>query len=492
MLRRETLYAGRSERYKMDDAGTLSRMNHSHSHSSTQGVVAALRAYHDCSEVRSLAFRKSRLRELGQAIEARESDILDALHTDLRKPRQEAYASEIGFVLSDIEYALRNVDRWVRPARRRGPLLAWPSRGHVYPEPYGAVLIIGPWNYPFQLLFSPLIGAMAAGNTACLKPSELAPSTSTVVAEMVQETFSPEYVRLVEGGPEAAKELIDQGFDYLFFTGSARVGCQVMEAAARHLTPVTLELGGKNPCIVSHDVDMRIAARRILWGKCMNAGQTCVAPDYVLVDARVENELLAALKETLGKFYGQAPQESSDYGRIVNRRHFDRLVGYLDQGHIYYGGERDPNDCFIAPTILVEVEPTASVMQEEIFGPILPVIPFQNIEELTNDLRKRPKPLALYLFTHDRAVQERILAETRSGGVCINDTMSHIFGKELPFGGVGASGMGSYHGKAGFDCFTHYRSVLRRRMKPDFTFRYPPTRHSLPTLKRFYHLMMRR
>jgi acyl-CoA reductase-like NAD-dependent aldehyde dehydrogenase len=286
--------------------------------------------------------------------------------------------------------------------------------------------------------------------------------------------------------------LIDQGFDHIFFTGSTRVGCQVMEAAARHLTPVTLELGGKNPCIVCHDVDMRIAARRILWGKCMNAGQTCVAPDYVLVDARVEDEFLSAVKGVLGEFYGQAPRESPDYGRIVNRRHFDRLIGYLDQGRIYYGGEYDPDDCFIAPTILIEVGPSAPVMQEEIFGPILPVISFQNVDAVTTELRKRPKPLALYLFTHDRAVQERILEETASGGVCINDTLTHIFGKELPFGGVGASGMGSYHGKASFDCFTHYRSVLRRRMKPDFTFRYPPARHSLPTLKRFYHLMMRR
>ncbi|MFO7973424.1 MAG: aldehyde dehydrogenase [Candidatus Hydrogenedentota bacterium] len=491
-LGRERSGSDRSERCNMAKAGNLSSVNHSLSDSSVQGAVAALKAFHRSSETRSIAFRKSRLRELLRGINARESDILDALHADLRKPRQEGYVSEVGFVLSDIKYALRKMDRWARPRRRKGPLLAWPSRGYLYPEPYGAVLIIGPWNYPFQLLLSPLIGAMAAGNSVCLKPSELAPCTSTVVSEMVQEMFSPEYVRVIEGGADTAKELIDQGFDYIFFTGSTGVGRQIMKAAARHLTPVTLELGGKNPCIVLHDVDMRIAARRILWGKCMNAGQTCVAPDHVFVDARVQDEFLAALKEVLAEFFGPAPRKSPDYGRIVNRRHFDRLVDYLDQGRIFCGGERDPDDLFLAPTILVDMEPTASVMQEEVFGPILPVIPFQDVGELMTDLRKRPKPLALYLFTHDHAVQERILAESTSGGVCINDTMSHVFGKDLPFGGIGASGMGSYHGKAGFDCFTHHRSVLRRWMRPDPAFRYPPRRHSLATLKRFYHLMMRR
>ena len=464
---------------------------HSPSRATSPDTAAALRAFRDSNGTRSIAFRKARLRDLGRAIEARESDILDALHADLGKPRQEAYTSEVGFVLSDIRYALKNIEAWACPRRRRTPLLAWPSRGYVYPEPYGAVLIIGPWNYPFQLLLSPLVGAVAAGNNTCLKPSELAPRTSSVVAQITQETFPSGYVCVVEGGAETAQELIGQGFDYVFFTGSPRVGREVMAAAARHLTPVTLELGGKNPCIVFDNVDVRVAARRILWGKCMNAGQTCVAPDYVLAHAGILDELLAAFESVLAEFYGGAPQRSPDYGRIVNHRHWDRLVGYLAQGRVYCGGEHNREDRFLAPTILVDVDPSASVMQEEIFGPILPVVPFQNVDELTANLRKRPKPLALYLFTHDRRIQERILAETCSGGVCINDTMSHVFGKALPFGGIGTSGMGSYHGKASFDCFTHYRSVLRRSVWPDPSFRYPPMRHPLSTLKRFYHLMMR-
>jgi len=460
--------------------------------SSVRSDAAALRAFYHSQATRPIAFRKEQLRALGRAIEVHDSDILDALHADLRKPRLEAYASEVGFVLSDIDYAVRYMAGWARPKRRRAPLISWPSRGCVRPEPYGAVLIIGPWNYPFQLLVSPLVGAMAAGNCVCLKPSELAPATSAVIAQIIRDTFPKDYIAVVEGGRETAEDLISQGFDCLFFTGSARVGRQVMKAAARHLTPLTLELGGKNPCIVCRDIDLRAAARRILWGKCMNAGQTCVAPDYVLVDTHIENRLLTEFKRVLHEFYGDAPRQSLDYGRIVNHRHFERLVGYLDQGRIVCGGEHEADDLFIAPTVLADIHQSSLVMQEEIFGPILPVVPFQSIDELVVGLRQRPKPLALYLFTRDRAIQERILAETGSGGVCINDTMSHLFSKNLPFGGVGTSGMGRYHGKASFDCFTHNRSVLRRSMWPDPGFRYPPARHSLATVRRFYHLLMRR
>lgn len=483
-----TRYAclGHSRRWNMENGDAQA------SESRSARASSALRAFYNSQVTRPVAFRKEQLRALGRAIEARESDILDAIHADLRKPRQEAYTSEIGFVLSDIDHALRYMAGWARPKRRRGPLIAWPSRGLIRPEPYGVVLIIGPWNYPFQLLFSPLVGAIAAGNCICLKPSELAPATSSLFARMTRDTFSPDYIGAVEGGPETAVDLISQGFDYLFFTGSISVGRQVMEAAARHLTPVTLELGGKCPCIVCHDVNLQVTARRILWGKCMNAGQTCVAPDHVLVDARVEKDLLAAFKHVLHEFYGDAPRQSPDYGRIVNHRHFGRLIGYLGQGRVACGGEHEADDLFIAPTILTDVDPSAPVMQDEIFGPILPVIPFQGINELTAGLREHPKPLALYLFTHDRAVQERILAETSSGGVCINDTMTHVFGKDLPFGGVGASGMGSYHGKASFDSFTHFKSVLRRSIWPDPGFQYPPPRHSLARVKRFYRLLMRR
>lgn len=455
-------------------------------------VLDALRRFYASGATRPFAFRREQLIALERGLTVFEQAILDALYADLRKPPQEAYASEIGFVQSDIRYALRHLKRWMPPARKPTPLIAWPSRGVVYPEPYGAVLIIGPWNYPLQLLLSPLVGAVAAGNCVCLKPSELAPATAAVIRDMIAETFPANYVTVVEGGPDLARELVHQDFDYLFFTGSADVGRRVMETAAQRLTPVTLELGGKNPCIVAHDADLDTAARRILWGKCMNAGQTCVAPDYVLVDQRVMEGLFEAFKRVLRAFFGEEPQQSPDYGRIVNAGHFDRLVAYLYQGRVVCGGRTDPEDLFIAPTILADVDLSAPVMQEEIFGPIMPVLPFSTLEEAIAAVRARPKPLALYLFTTGRAFQEKVLRETASGGVCINDTMSHIMGKALPFGGVGESGMGQYHGKAGFDGFTHYRSVLQRPLWPDLRFRYPPVTTSVKTLKRVYRFLLRK
>ena len=475
----------------MENGEVSEGRHHSSGLGRTHGTVQRLRAFHESHATRPLQFRKEQLQGLRAAIEAHESDLLDALHSDLRKPPIEAYTSEIGFVQSDIDYALRHLGRWVRPRRRRSPLIAWPARSAVYPEPYGVALIIGPYNYPFQLLFSPLVGAIAAGNCVCLKPSELTPATAGAIARVIREAFPPEYVAVVEGGRDAAQELIAQGFDYLFFTGSSAVGRAVMQAAARHLTPVTLELGGKSPCIVFQDARPDVAARRILWGKCMNAGQTCVAPDFVLVDQRIEKALLDACQAVLHEFYPDSPRRSPDYGRIVNRDQFDRLVRYLGDGHVVCGGEHDASDFFIAPTILTGVDCAAPVMQEEIFGPILPVLPFSNVDQVFAMLRARPKPLALYLFTGNRAVRKLILSETVSGGVCINDTMSHIMGKDLPLAGVGDSGMGSYHGKAGFDCFTHYRSVLRRPLWPDPSFRYPPAGSSLAAVKRVCRFLLR-
>jgi aldehyde dehydrogenase (NAD+) len=352
------------------------------------------------------------------------------------------------------------------------------------------VLIMGPWNYPFQLLFSPLAAAMAAGNCVCLKPSEFAPRTSAVIARIVREVFPSEYVAVVEGGRDVAESIMRERFDYVFFTGSTSVGRAVMEAAARHLTPVTLELGGKCPCVVRSDVNVETAARRIMWGKCLNAGQTCVAPDFVLVDRRIRDSLVKALERALGRFFGGSVQSSKDFGRIVNRKHFDRLVGYLLQGRIACGGEYDESDLFIAPTIITDVDPASPVMQEEIFGPILPILEFGELDEVLSMLRERPKPLALYLFTKDRRVQNQVIEQTASGGVCINDTVTHILGKDLPFGGVGASGTGAYRGKAGFDCFTHYKSVLRRSLLVDPTFRYPPGSVSVAALKRVARFLL--
>jgi aldehyde dehydrogenase (NAD+) len=447
-------------------------------------LIRRQRDYFDSGATRSLDYRRAQLRKLHDALVVSEPALLSALHADLRKSPQEAYTAEIGFVLSEIRYALRHLPAWMSPQRRRPPLLAWPGRGWVQPEPYGVVLIIGPWNYPLQLLLSPLVGALAAGNCAVLKPSEFAPHTAAAVDQLIRTTFSEEYVAVVPGEREAAEALLRERFDTIFFTGSTSVGRAVMAAAARHLTPVTLELGGKCPCLVCADAPLEITARRIAWGKFMNAGQTCVAPDFVLADRRISEPLVSALIRAIRQFYGDDPQRSPDYGRIINPKHLDRLTGCLGSGQIAHGGQHDPDDLYLAPTILTGVTADAPVMQEEIFGPILPVLEFNKLDDALGSLRQRPTPLALYLFTRDRATQDRLLSATRSGGVCLNDTIVHMLGKDLPFGGLGDSGLGAYHGQASFDCFTHYRSVLRRSFWFDLKLRYPPLRVSLATLKR--------
>jgi aldehyde dehydrogenase (NAD+) len=451
-------------------------------------MIARQRAYFQSGATLPQEFRRTQLRTLLNLLEAHEGDLLAALHQDLGKSPQEAYASELGFVLSEIRHALRHLAGWMRPARCRAPLLAWPASGSIRPEPYGLALIIGPWNYPLQLLLSPLVGAIAAGNCAILKPSEFAPATAAVLGRIMGTAFSEAYIGFVQGDQATAEALLQQRFDAIFCTGSTATGRAVMTAAARHLTPVTLELGGKCPCIVAADSPLKTTARRIVWGKFMNAGQTCVAPDHVFVDQRVASALLAALKQALRDFYGADPRQSPDYGRIINRRHFDRLIRHLGDGEIAHGGGRDAAERYLEPTILTKVSPAAPVMREEIFGPILPVLEFSELDDVLAGLREQPTPLALYLFSADRVVQERVLAGSRSGGVCLNDTVTHIFGKDLPFGGLGESGMGAYHGRTSFDCFTHHRSVLRRSLVPDPPFRYPPPRIGLQRLKRILRL----
>ncbi len=441
-------------------------------------LILRQRQHFQTGATRPLAFRQEQLRRLQSAIEAREAEILEALHADLRKPAHEAYTSEIGFVLSDIRHAVRHLPAWMKRQSRRLPWMAWPGKGWVQPEPLGVALIIGPWNYPFQLLFSPLVSALAAGNCAVLKPSELAPHTAQVISSLIVDTFPPDFITAVEGGRQTAETLLMEKFDAIFFTGSTGVGKAVMSSAARHLTPVTLELGGKCPAIVCADAPLEVAARRLAWGKFMNAGQTCVAPDFVLVERPAFEPLVEALRGAVGEFYGDNPQASPSYGRIVNRRHFDRLIRCAPACN------HDAEDLYIAPTILTGVSWDDPVMQEEIFGPILPVIPFDSMDEVLALLDDRPSPLALYLFTNDRRVQERVVSGTRSGGVCINDTVVHMVGQNLPFGGVGESGMGRYHGKAGFDCFSHERTVVRRPTSFDFRFRYPPPKLSLEKLKK--------
>jgi aldehyde dehydrogenase (NAD+) len=453
-------------------------------------TVKRHRTFFQSGATRPLEFRRAQLKKLLAAVQQRETVFCEALRGDLGKSFTGAYVSEIGLVQAEIRHALRHLRRWASPERRRTPWFVAPARGYVQPEPFGVSLIVSPWNYPLQLTLTPLVSAIAAGNCAVLKPSELAPRTAEAMAALVRETFSDDFVSVAMGGYEVSEGLLRERFDKIFYTGSTKVGRLVMAAAARHLTPVTLELGGKCPAIVCADAPMALAARRIAWGKFLNAGQTCVAPDFVLVQRGRREEFVAALKLAVLQFYGSEPQRSPDYERIVNDQHFHRLVSYLGDGKIVHGGRHDAGDKFIEPTILTDVSPESPVMQEEIFGPILPVIEFDELEDALVFLRPRATPLAAYVFTRDQTSQDRVIAGTRSGGVCVNDVVSQIIGMGLPLGGLGESGMGTYHGRAGFDAFTHYRSILRRSLLVDLPFRYPPQNFSLSTLRRVFRLLL--
>ena len=453
-------------------------------------TIQRQRAFFQEGATRPREFRRAQLERLGAALERHEAALLEALRADLGKSPFQGYSSELGLVQTEIRHALRHLGRWAAPKRRRTPWFVAPARGWVQAEPFGVALILGPWNYPVQLLLTPLVSAIAAGNCAVVKPSELAPRTAEAIAALVRDCFEERFVSVAMGGAAVAEALLGERFDKIFFTGSTRVGRLVMAAATKHLTPVTLELGGKCPAIVCADAAVELAARRIAWGKFLNAGQTCVAPDFVLVQRDVREAFVAALGKSLREFYGEDARLSAEYGRIVNARHFERLMGYLKDGKVAHGGATDATERFIAPTILAGVSPDAPVMQEEIFGPILPVLEFDRLDEALALLRDRPTPLALYLFTADRATETRVLAEARSGGVCVNDVVSHMLGTRLPFGGLGDSGMGAYHGRTGFEAFSHQRAVLRRGTGLDLPFRYPPPKLGLAGLKRAFRFLM--
>jgi aldehyde dehydrogenase (NAD+) len=446
-------------------------------------LYRAQREYFRKGHTRPPEFRIRQCAVLRQAVLDYEPQILQAIAKDMGRPEAEAYASEVMMVLKEIDFAVRHLRSWIRPRRVRTSWMLRPGKGYILPEPYGNAFIIAPWNYPFQLLFSPLIGAIAAGNTAVLKISEIAEHSARVMAEMVSRHFEPDYIAAVQGGPLETQQLLDQEFDYIFFTGSVAVGKVIMAKAASRLTPVTLELGGKNPCIVTPETRLETAARRICWGKFFNAGQTCIAPDYILVQESIRDLLLRSFKEALTQFYGKNIRESADYGRIINRRHFQRLLDLMKDQKIFWGGETNESELFISPTLLEDVSPESPVMQEEIFGPLLPVLTYKSMEEAIGFVRSLPKPLALYLFSDDRATQERILQETSSGSVNINETLSQITAIALPFGGVGESGMGSYHGEESFRTFTHYKSVLHRSIRFDSPMKYAPYRIPLKYLK---------
>ena len=437
---------------------------------------------------RDIKYRIMMLQKLKQVINKNQDAILAALHEDMRKPATEAYISEIYLVQREIEIALKKIKEWSTPVKVATPPVLFKASSWLYPEPYGVALIISPWNYPFQLLIDPLVGAVAAGNCAVLKPSELSPATSSLIARIISETFDPSYIAVVEGGINESSTLLSLQFDYIFYTGSTAVGKVVMKAAAENLVPVTLELGGKSPCIVDKDADLAVAARRIVKGKFFNAGQTCIAPDYLYVHRDIKKDLLDVIISVIAESYGSDPSLSSAYARIINDRHHARLAGIM-KGSFITGGTVKKDERYIAPTLIGSVTWNDPIMQEEIFGPILPVLDFENLDDVIREINSRPKPLALYYFSRDKKQQEKILTRTSSGGVCINDTMEQIVSEYLPFGGVGASGMGSYHGRASFDTFTHTKSVLKKSFYFDVKMKYAPYRLAFKTMKKLLSLI---
>lgn len=439
-----------------------------------KAIVERQRAYFNTNATLSVDARIDALCRLRAEIKRSERRILDALAFDLGKSSQEAYMCEIGLVLSELRHQIAHVRSWTSPERRKTDIGNFPAQSFTVSEPYGVVLVMAPWNYPFMLCMEPLIGAIAAGNCCIVKPSAYAPATSRVVAEILEAAFDPSYATAVEGGRAANEALLDQKFDYIFFTGSPVVGKLVMRKAAESLTPVSLELGGKSPCIVAADANLTCAARRIAFGKFLNCGQTCVAPDYVLVDRAVHDEFVALLGACTAKMYGADALRNPHYGRIVNRKHFDRILSLIDPAKTVYGGTHCVEDLRIEPTIMDYVESDDAVMSEEVFGPVLPVIVVDDMAKAEAFVKARPKPLALYLFTEDHALQQRFVRNVSFGGGCINDTVMHLATSNMGFGGVGASGMGSYHGKDSFDTFSHRKSILRKSTAMDIPLRYQP------------------
>ncbi|TDL69579.1 aldehyde dehydrogenase [Paenibacillus amylolyticus] len=425
-------------------------------------LVTEQRTFFYTGQTKNIEYRINALQQLRKGIEKYQQRIQDALRADLNKSEAEAYSSEIRIVLGELDFALEHLREWA--ASKQVPTNSAMPDGvsTIYPEPYGVALIIAPWNYPFQLAFGPLIGAIAAGNCAVIKPSELTPAVSRLTYDLIQEIFPQEYIAVMEGEVEASTALLKEKFDYIFFTGSTGVGRIVMKAAAEHLTPVTLELGGKSPAIVHTDADLKLVAQRIVRGKFLNAGQTCVAPDYLLVHEQVHDELINLIGAEIKDKFGDDVLQNADFPHIVNARNFDRLSGFLTDGKTLIGGRSVREQLLIEPTVIGDVNWESAVMQEEIFGPILPVFTYSDLDPMLDEIVRRPKPLALYLFTQDEQLQEQVLNQVSFGGGCINDTLSHMTSHYLPFGGVGESGMGSYHGQQSFDVFSHHKSVLKR------------------------------
>ncbi|MDU6209446.1 MAG: aldehyde dehydrogenase [Clostridium perfringens] len=444
------------------------------------------REYFSTGETKDINFRIEKLKKLRDVLKSEEEKVFEALKKDLMKSSFESYVTEVAMVYDEINMHIKNIKKWSKKRRVKTPLVQFPAKSFIQLEPYGVVLIIGPFNYPFMLTMDPLIGAIAAGNTAVIKPSESAPETSKILKEILEKVFDEKYVLHVnpERGKEVVEELLKEKFDYIFFTGSATVGKIVMKAASQYLTPVTLELGGKSPCIIDKDCKLELAARRIVWGKLLNSGQTCVAPDYLYVHKDIEEEFIKKLEEEIKNQFGDNPLESKDYSKMVNEREFNRVLSYIDKEKLVFGGNYNRKTFQIEPTILKNVTWNDPVMEREIFGPIFPILPFENLDEVIRLVNSKDKPLAIYYFSEDKNKIEKVLNSTSSGGVTINDTLVHVSSSYLPFGGVGNSGMGEYHGKYSFDLFSNKKGVMNRKTFLDLKIRYAPFQNKLTIVKK--------
>jgi aldehyde dehydrogenase (NAD+) len=431
-----------------------------------------------------LNFRKETLIKLLNNIIIHEDDIIKALYDDFKKPAFEAVLTETNYVISDLKDTIKNLNKWAKPKRVLPSLLNFPSTDYIYKDPYGKVLIIAPWNYPFQLALCPLVAAVAAGNQVVLKPSELTSNTSAIIAKIIAKTFHVNHVEVIQGGVDVSENLLSQRWDYIFFTGSVSVGKIVAKAAAEHLTPVTLELGGKNPCIIDETANLKLAAKRIVWGKFVNAGQTCIAPDYILIQKDMKNKFIDYLKEEIITAYGNEPEKSPDFARIVNAKNWNRLIEMIDNDKVIFGGQSNESSCYIAPTLINEYDIDSLVMKDEIFGPLLPILEYSSAADIYTVVSKYEKPLSLYLFTENKIFAEKIIQNYSFGGGCVNDTIIHFLNKRLPFGGVGHSGIGAYHGVSSFDVFSHKKAIVKKANWLDLPVRYAPYKDKLDTVKK--------
>ncbi|MFN0204237.1 MAG: aldehyde dehydrogenase [Bacteroidia bacterium] len=449
-------------------------------------LLANQRAFFATGKTLDVNFRKLQLQKLIAAIEKYEPKLYDAIHKDSRKSQFEYFGTEIGVTLSDIRHTLSNLRSWAKPKRVGTQMFHFIGSSRIYSEPYGSVLIMGAWNYPFLLLIQPLVGAIAAGNTVVLKPSELAWNTSNVIAEMIQETFPPEYVAICEGDAEVAKGLLQEKWDYIFFTGGTEIGRLIYQSAAKNLTPVTLELGGKSPCLIDEEVHIDYAAKRLVWGRFVNCGQTCVSPDYLLLNRKVKDKFMARLKTAVTEIWGENPQKNDHYARMINDRHFQRVAKLIEPEKVIIGGQTDAADRFIAPTFMEIDSWDSPIMKEEIFGPVCPIILYDDFDKALNLIRSQPKPLAAYIFSTNETHIHRFQTEISFGGGCVNDVMVHLGNGNLPFGGVGDSGIGQYHGVHSFDTFSHKKAILRKSNLMDMPIRYLPHKFPVDILRKIY------